>query len=116
MRISLIQAPASLLRAKCGTRATATTSGTFEKFAFKTNGAYTATGTVTIRAGEGVEEVLLYVNNAPWTFGEPTNDWNFYELTSALALESGSVYSIQLSHVAPVVADEPIGGFLGKCE
>ena len=85
---------------------TAENSAKLTKFAFATNGSFSATADVTIREGEGVAGNILH--SGTWTgLGSNTNSFNEYEITNEVLLTSGQKYTIQLEN-------QTAGGFIGS--
>ena len=85
---------------------TAENSAKLTKFAFATNGSFTATADVIIREGEGVAGNILH--SGTWTgLGSNTNSFNEYEITNEVLLTSGQKYTIQLEN-------QTAGGFIGS--
>ena len=85
---------------------TAENSAKLTKFAFATNGSFTATADVIIREGEGVAGNILH--SGTWTgLGSNTNSFNEYEITNEVLLTGGQKYTIQLEN-------QTAGGFIGS--
>ena len=73
---------------------TAEHSSKLQKFAFVTNGAFTASATVKIREGEGVTGTVLHTGT--WTgIGSNTNNYNEYVVGNGVVLTQGQKYTIQ---------------------
>ncbi|MBT3635324.1 MAG: hypothetical protein HN531_00160, partial [Opitutae bacterium] len=85
---------------------TAVNPSKLQKFAFVTNGAFTASATVKIREGEGVTGNVLHTGT--WTgIGSNTNTYNEYVIDNDVVLTQGQKYTIQLEN-------QTAGGFLGS--
>ena len=85
---------------------TAEHSSKLQKFAFVTNGAFTASATVKIREGEGVTGTVLHTGT--WTgIGSNTNNYNEYVIGNDVVLTQGQKYTIQLEN-------QTGGGFIGS--
>ena len=85
---------------------TAENSAKLTKFAFATNGSFSATADVKIREGEGITGNILH--SGTWTgLGSNTNSFNEYEITNEVLLTSGQKYTIQLEN-------QTAGGFIGS--
>ena len=85
---------------------TAEHSSKLQKFAFVTNGAFTASATVKIREGEGVTGTVLHTGT--WTgIGSNTNNYNEYVVGNDVVLTQGQKYTIQLEN-------QTAGGFIGS--
>ena len=85
---------------------TAEHSSKLQKFAFVTNGAFTASATVKIREGEGVTGTVLHTGT--WTgIGSNTNNYNEYAVGNGVVLTQGQKYTIQLEN-------QTAGGFIGS--
>ena len=85
---------------------TAEHSSKLQKFAFVTNGAFTASATVKIREGEGVTGTVLHIGT--WTgIGSNTNNYNEYVIGNGVVLTQGQKYTIQLEN-------QTAGGFIGS--
>ena len=85
---------------------TAEHSSKLQKFAFVTNGAFTASATVKIREGEGVTGTVLHTGT--WTgIGSNTNNYNEYVIGNDVVLTQGQKYTIQLEN-------QTAGGFIGS--
>jgi hypothetical protein len=84
---------------------TADSPSKLQKFAFVTNGAFTASATVKIREGEGIAGNILHTGT--WTgIGNNTNNYNEYVIDNDVVLIQGQKYTIQLEN-------QTAGGFLG---
>jgi murein DD-endopeptidase MepM/ murein hydrolase activator NlpD len=85
---------------------TAENSAKLTKFAFATNGSFSATADVKIREGEGITGNILH--SGTWSgLGSNTNNFNEYEITNEVLLTSGQKYTIQLEN-------QTSGGFIGS--
>jgi len=85
---------------------TAENSAKLTKFAFNTNGSFSATADVKIREGEGITGNILH--SGTWTgIGTVTNGFNEYVITNEGLLTSGQKYTIQLEN-------QTAGGFIGS--
>jgi hypothetical protein len=85
---------------------TAVNPSKLQKFAFVTNGAFTASATVKIREGEGVTGNVLHTGT--WTgIGSNTNTYNEYVIDNDVVLTQGQKYTIQLEN-------QTAGSYLGS--
>jgi len=85
---------------------TAENSAKLTKFAFVTNGSFSATADVKIREGEGITGNILH--SGTWSgLGSNANNFNEYEITNEVLLASGQKYTIQLEN-------QTAGGFIGS--
>ena len=85
---------------------TAENSAKLTKFAFVTNGSFSATADVKIREGEGITGNILH--SGTWTgIGSNTNAFNEYVIDNEVLLTSGLQYTIQLEN-------QTSGGFIGS--
>jgi hypothetical protein len=85
---------------------TAENSAKLIKFAFVTNGSFSATADVKIREGEGITGNILH--SGTWTgIGSNTNAFNEYAINNEVLLTSGQKYTIQLEN-------QTTGGYLGS--
>jgi hypothetical protein len=84
---------------------TAENSAKLTKFAFVTNGSFSATADVKIREGEGITGNILH--SGTWSgLGSNTNSFNEYQIANEVLLSSGQKYTIQLEN-------QTSGGFIG---